>query len=473
MQYDAVIIGSGPNGLAAAITLSRENLKVLVLESGNTIGGGLRSAELTLPGYTHDVCSAVHPLAYSSPFFKSLPLRDHGLEWIIPEVCIAHPLDDGSSVLLFKSLEETTSNLGQDGNKYKNLFSPLIDKWNELLNDILSPLKIPGNLLSFFRFGFNAIQPAKFFAENNFKGPGARALFMGLAGHSFLPLTKILSSAAGIVLGISGHHAGWPLPKGGSQMIASAMASYFESLGGRIVTGFTVKNFTDLPSASVYLFDTGPQQLARIAGDKFPDSYLRQLKKYRYGPGVFKIDWALDSPVPFKSKDCERAGTIHLGNTYDEIIKSEQDVWENKHPEISFVIMAQQSLFDNTRAPQGKHTAWAYCHVPNGSTFDMTERIENQVERFAPGFKDCILARHTINTKEYQDYNPNLIGGDINGGVQDIRQLFTRPALRISPYSTPAKNIYICSASTPPGGGVHGMSGYHAAKSALKKNFNL
>lgn len=473
MQYDAIVIGSGPNGFAAAITLARSNLKVLIVEARETIGGGLRSSPLTLPGFIHDICSAIHPLGAASPFFLTLPLKEHGLEWIHPEACLAHPFEDGSSVLLYKSMEDTISNLGEDGEKYKNIFTSLIDKWEDLSEDILSPLKLPAHPITLTKFGINAVQPAKFFAERNFKGSRARALFMGLAGHSIMPLTKPLTSAIGIVLGILGHHIGWPMPKGGSQMIASSMASYLKSLGGEIITGFYVKDIDELPSAKVYLLDTGPNQLAAIAGERLTSFYLNQLQKYRYGPGIFKVDWALNSAIPFKSKDCLKAGTIHLGNSYEEIVEAEKVIWENKHPEKPFVLMAQQSLFDETRAPDGKHTAWAYCHVPNGSALDMTERIENQVERFAPGFRDCIIGKHTMNSYQYQDYNPNLIGGDITGGVQDIWQLYTRPAIRLSPYSTPADNIFICSASTPPGGGVHGMCGYHAAKSALKKVFKI
>jgi phytoene dehydrogenase-like protein len=472
MKYDAIIVGSGPNGLAAAITLAQNNLKVLVVEANENIGGGLRSAELTLPGYIHDICSAIHPLCFASPFFKTLPLAKFGLEWIQPEACLAHPLDDGSSVLLYKSLDDTVSNLDEDGKKYKKIFSYFINKWESISKDILSPLKIPSNPITLSRFVFHAVQSAKYFAEKKFNGIRARSLFMGLAGHSVLQLNKPLTSAVGIVLGILGHYAGWPFPKGGSKMIASSMASYFISLGGDIKTNFYVRNINDLPLANAYLFDTDPKQLAEIAGKKLPSLYIRQLQKYRLGPGIFKVDWALSSPIPFKSRECLRAGTVHIGNTYKEIINSEQLVWENKHPEKPFVLLAQQSLFDSTRAPEDNHTAWAYCHVPNGSTFDMTERIENQIERFAPGFKDCILAKHTMNTKDYQEYNPNLKGGDITGGVQDIQQIFTRPTFRVSPYSTPTENIYICSASTPPGGGVHGMCGYHAAKAALKKIFN-
>jgi len=473
MNYDAIIIGSGPNGLAAAITLARKNLKVLVIEAKEKIGGGLRSAKLTLPGFIHDVCSAIHPLGAASPFFKSLPLEEHGLKWIYPEACLAHPLDNEPPAILYNSLERTAENLKSDGRRYKKIFQPLVEKWDALAEDILAPLKIPAHLFTLIRFGIHAIQPAKLFAELNFKEERTRALFMGVAGHSVLPLAKPLTSAVGVLLTVLGHKAGWPLPVGGSQSIASAAASYLKSLGGEIQLNFHVKNINELPTAKVYLFDTGPFQLADITGRLLPDSYKKQLRKYRYGPGVFKIDWALNSPIPWKDKECLKAGTIHIGNSYKEIISSEDMVWKNQHPEKPFVLLAQQSLFDSTRAPEEKHTAWAYCHVPNGSTFDMTERIENQIERFAPGFKDCIIDKHIMNTRDYQDYNPNIVGGDVIGGVQDIRQLYTRPALRISPYSTPAKNIYICSASTPPGGGVHGMCGYHAAKSVLKNVFKM
>ncbi len=473
MKYDAIIIGSGPNGLSAAITIAQNNLKVLVVEARETIGGGLRSAELTLPGYIHDICSAIHPMAVASPFLNSLPLEEYGLEWINPEICVAHPLENDDSVYLYRSMEETISNLGIDGKEYQNIFSAFNENFEGLLIDILGPLKIPNNIISLSKFGLYAVLPAKFFAEYKFKNNRTRTLFLGLSGHSVLPLTKILTSAIGLVLGISAHNKGWPIPKGGSQMIASAMASYLISLGGEIKTNFFIKNLNELPLAKVYLFDTNPNQLANIAGKKLSTSYIKKLQKYRYGPGVFKVDWALNSPIPWKSKECLKAGTIHIASSYEEIINSEQMVWENKHPEKPFIIMAQQSLFDTSRSPNGKHTAWGYCHVPNGSIIDMTEKIENQIEKFAPGFKDCILSRHTLNTKAYNQYNPNMVGGDIIGGVQDLRQLYTRPVLRISPYSTPAENIYICSASTPPGGGVHGMCGYHAAKAALKKFFNI
>jgi phytoene dehydrogenase-like protein len=472
-DYDAVVVGSGPNGLAAAITLQQAGLSVLLLEAKDTIGGGLRTGELTLPGFLHDVCSAIHPLAAESPYFKTLPLQHFGLEYIYPPVAAAHPFDDGTAAALTKSVAATAGLLEADGSAYTKLLEPLIKDWPGLAPTLLGPLRWPDNPLAMARFGLNALQPASLLANLRFSGEKARGLWAGMAAHAQLPLTHAASSAIGLVLLAMGHLHGWPLPKGGSQAIAQALADYFRSLGGKIETGFYVKNLAQLPTARTVLLDVTPRQLLQIAGHKLSSVYKWQLQRYQYGMGIFKIDWALAEPIPFKAEACRQAGTVHLGNTLAEITQSEQMTWEGKHPERPFVLLAQQSLFDATRAPAGKHAAWAYCHVPHGSETNMTEAIEKQVERFAPGFRDLILGRHVMNTAQMQAYNPNYIGGDINGGTINISQLFTRPALRLSPYKTSAKGLYICSASTPPGGGVHGMCGYHAARRALKDVFNL
>jgi phytoene dehydrogenase-like protein len=467
-----VVVGSGPNGLAAAILLQQAGLSVLVLEGKDTIGGGLRSAPLTLPGFTHDICSAIHPLAVGSPFFGTLPLQAHGLEYVSPPLPAAHPFDNGTAAVLTRSVEETARLLNRDQKTYLNLLRPLVKDWTALAPDVLGPLHFPRHPFAMARFGLNALAPATLLAKR-FATDQARGLWAGMAAHSIQPLSNLSTSAIGLVLMATGHLGGWPIPKGGSQTIANALASYFVSLGGQIETGTYVRALGQLPSAKAVLLDVTPQQLLQIAGQSFSGLYRWQLQRYRYGMGVFKIDWALDAPIPFQAEACHQAGTVHLGNTLEEIAASEQLTSRGGHPEKPFVLLAQQSLFDDSRAPAGRHTAWAYCHVPNGSVVDMTTAIERQVERFAPGFRDRILARHTMNTSQMQTYNPNYIGGDINGGIIDLGQLFTRPALRASPYRTSAKGIYICSSSTPPGGGVHGMCGFHAARQALKDVFKI
>ena len=467
--YDAIVVGAGPNGLAAAITLARAGRSVLVLEAKDTIGGGSRSMELTLPGFVHDVCSAIHPLGIGSPFFRSLPLEDYGLQWIHSPAPLAHPFDDGTAALLERSIEATSATLGRDAKAYQKLMAPLVAGWDALADAFLGPLRLQSmrHPLVVSRFGLEAILPAEKLAQILFKEERARALFAGMSAHSILPLERSPSAAFGLILGVLGHVVGWPMPLGGSQKIVDALASYLRSLGGEIVTGVEVKSIDALPSARAVLFDVSPRQLLRIAGERLPGRYQRKLQRYRYGPGVFKIDFALDGPVPWKAVECTRAGTVHLGGTLAEIAAAESAVWKGEHPEKPYVLVAQQSLFDPTRAPEGKHTLWTYCHLPNGSTFDMTGRIESQIERFAPGFRDRILARHIANPIDLEHYNANFVGGDINGGVEDLWQLFTRPTMRLVPYSTPAKGIYICSSSTPPGGGVHGMCGYFAAQAAL------
>lgn len=466
---EASIVGSGPNGLAAAITLARAGHTVSVYEANDTIGGGTRSAELTFPGIVHDVCSAVHPLGLASPFFHSVPLADHGMAWVHPPAPLAHPLDDGTAVILERSIDATARALGPDAAAYHRLMYPFVDAWDKLGASILGPpLRLPRHPLALARFGAYALLPARWLAMRLFKEERARALFAGVAAHSFLSLDQPLSASFGLVLGVLGHVVGWPIARGGSQRIADALADYLRSLGGKIITGRRVESMDQLPAARAVLFEVTPRQLLRIAGNRLPAAYRRRLARYRYGPGVFKLDYVLDGPIPWKAGECLRAATVHVGGALVEIAMSERAVNQGEVPERPFVLVAQPSLFDPTRAPHGKHTAWAYCHDPSGSTVDMTARIEAQIERFAPGFRARILARHALSPTALEEHNPNCIGGDISGGVHDFRQLFARPALRFDPYSTPAKGIYLCSASTPPGGGVHGMCGYHAARSALR-----
>lgn len=466
-DFDAVVVGAGPNGLAAAIALQQAGQKVLLLEGKSTIGGGMRTAELTLPGFHHDICSAVHPLAVGSPFFSTLPLDRFGLEYIFPEFPAAHPFDDGTAAFLSASLEQTAAALGKDEQAYIDLIRPVVNNWPSIASDILGPLGIPAHPFKLAAFGMKALAPAITVAKR-FQTAAARGLWAGMAAHSMMPLTNAATSAIALVLMAAGHNKGWPIPKGGSQSIANALGAYFESLGGVIETNHYIHSLDQLPSWKALLLDITPRQLMQIAGYRFSSLYKWQLNRYRYGMGVFKMDWALDGPVPFLADECRRAGTVHIGNTLEEIALSERQAMNGIHAEKPFVLMAQQSLFDKTRAPEGKHTAWAYCHTPHGSRKDLTEIIENQIERFAPGFRSRILARHVMNSEDLQRYNPNYIGGDINGGILDLGQLFTRPALRFSPYRTSAKGIYICSSATPPGGGVHGMCGFHAAQRALK-----
>lgn len=472
-NYDAVIVGSGPNGLAAAITLARAGHKVLVLEAKDSIGGGMRTLELTLPGFKHDMCSSVHPLGLASPFFRSLPLRDYGLEWVYPPAELAHPLDDGSALLIERSIAATAARLECDEKPYRRLMKWLVAHHESILDEFLAPLHLPRHPLTMSGFGLLALQSANGFARRSFRTDGARGMFAGLAAHAIMPLEQPATAAFGLMLGMLAHAVGWPIARGGSAYIAGAMASYLRALGGEIVTNVEVKSPGDLPPADTILFDVTPRQFVRIMGDSLPVRYRKELDYYRYGPGVYKIDYALSEPIPWLAKECLQAGTVHLGGTLGEICQSERDAFTGQDPEVPFTLVVQPTLFDPSRAPAGKHIAWTYCHVPNGSTVDMTERIEQQIERFAPGFRDCILARQGCHAQAMEAYNPNYVGGDINGGVQDLRQLFTRPAVRINPYSTPLKGVYLCSSSTPPGGGVHGMCGYHAAQSALRFLSNI
>jgi phytoene dehydrogenase-like protein len=465
---DAVVVGSGPNGLSAAIVLARAGRRVTVLEGSQTVGGGCRSEELTLPGFVHDTCSTAHALALASPFLSSLPLADHGLELVHPETPLAHPLDDGSAVLLERSVEETADGLGPDTDAYRRLFEPLVRRAPELMHEILGPLRPPRHPLVMARFAPTALRSGVGLARSRFEGERARALLAGCCAHSMLSLRSAASAAFGVVLILSAHRVGWPVARGGSQRLADALASHLRSLGGEIETGRWVESLDQVPGFGATLLDVTPRQLLRLAGSRLPDSYARRLARYRYGPGVFKLDWALDGPIPWTAPEVARAGTVHVGGTLEQIAVSEQAATRGEHSEQPFVLLVQPSLFDDTRAPDGKHTAWAYCHVPHGSTRNMTEAIETQVERFAPGFTELIAGRSSMNAADVGQRNPNYVGGDINGGLQDLRQLFTRPVARPVPYSTPVDGLYICSSSTPPGGGVHGMCGYFAARSALR-----
>jgi len=472
IEYDAIVVGSGPNGLAAAIVLARAGCSVLVVEANAIIGGGARSAELTLPGFVHDLCSAVHPLAAGSPFFKTLPLDRFGLTWIQPEIALAHPLDDGTAACLHRDVDLTAAQLNTDGPAYVRLFKSLSRDWEKLAAEFLQPmLHLPRHPIALARFGIPAVCPAALFAKFLFKYEPARALFAGIAAHSFLPLHAPVSSAFALVLGMAGHAVGWPIPRGGSQAITNSLAAYLRELGGEIATGHRVERLTDLPKSRAVLLDISPWNFLRIAGERLPTWYRRRLRRFRHAPGIFKIDYALNSPIPWKTEACKHAGTIHLGGGLDEIAQAEREVARGKIPDRPFVLVAQQSLFDETRAPHHQHTLWAYCHVPFDCKIDMSTRIESQIERFAPGFRDCILARHSMGAVDLEKSNANLAGGDINGGAANFRQLIARPILSATPYRTPLRGVYLCSASTPPGGGVHGMCGYHAARAALRDLF--
>jgi phytoene dehydrogenase-like protein len=466
---DAVVVGAGPNGLAAAIALARAGRSVRVLEASDTVGGGSRSAELTLPGFVHDVCSAVHPHPLASPFLRELPLADHGLELVHPELPLAHPLDDGTAVVLDRSVEATAASIGgADGEAYRNLLGPLVRDAEKLLPAILGPLRPTRHPVALSRFGLLGLRSAKGLARR-FEGQRAPALVAGNAAHSMLRIDRPPTSAVALVLLLTGHHVGWPVARGGSQAVADALASIARAHGAEIVTGHRVERVDELDDAGAVLFDVTPRQILALAGHRLPARYRRGLERFRYGPGVFKLDWALDGPIPWTAPECARAGTVHVGGTFEEIAASEASVDAGRDAERPYVLLAQPTVCDPSRAPAGKHTAWAYCHVPSGSTRDMTGAIEGQIERFAPGFRERVLARASMHAGEMEAYNPNYVGGDINGGRMDLGQLFTRPVARPSPYTTPDPRMFICSSSTPPGGGVHGMCGYFAAQAVLRR----
>lgn len=469
--WDAVIVGSGPNGLAAAITLAQQGLKVLVIEAADEIGGGLRSAELTLPGFIHDPCATVHALAVNSPFLSTLPLSNYGLRWLYAPYSVAHPLDGGRAITVSRSIEETAAGLGRDAAAYRRLMFPLVRSARRILTDFLGPLPLPPrHWAAALGFAPLALLPAAHLARLAFRTPSARALFAGMAAHAILPLHFAGTAAFGLVLHMLAHTSGFPLAEGGSARLARALGEHLRRLGGEIRTGWQVNALDELPPARITLLDLTPREVLRISGGRLPDHYRRSLSRYRYGPGVFKVDWALDAPIPWKAENARHALTVHLGGSLEEICQAEHAVWQGKNPAIPFVILVQPSLFDASRTPPGKHTAWAYCHVPHASPDDYLTAIEDQIERFAPGFRQRILARHTFSAAQMQAYNPNYVGGDINSGAQTLTQLFTRPVFSLNPYRTPLRGVFLCSASTPPGGGVHGMAGYHAARAALKKH---
>ena len=463
-MYDAIIIGSGPNGLAAAIRLAQQGYQTKVVEGAETPGGGMRTLELTEPGVKHDICSAIHPLGIGSPFFSTLPLDEHGLRWIHPPLSLAHPLASGSVAWLSDSLEETAAQFGADARLYKRLFSPLVDNWQPLIQTIFSYPPLPSQPLIMARFGWYAIRSAQNICKRVLSDPKAATLFAGIAAHSVLPLEKMTSAAIGFVLGAMAHTKGWVFPAGGSQSLANALVSYYKSLGGELETGRWVTDMDELEPAQTYLFDTAPQKLISIAENRLDAKYVRRLKKFKYGAGIFKIDALLSEPVPWQNEACKQAATIHLGGNYDEIAESERKIHQGRENGRPYVLIAQQSLFDPSRTSDNRHTLWAYCHVPHGSTQDMTRAIFDQIERYAPGFRDTVLQTRTHHSLQMEDYNPNYIGGDINGGMQDATQIFTRPVTRLYPYQTSNPEIFLCSSSTPPGGGVHGMCGFNAAK---------
>jgi phytoene dehydrogenase-like protein len=466
MPPTAKIVGAGPNGLAAAIVLAKAGFAVEVREAASVAGGAARSAELTLPGFVHDLGSAVHPLAVTSPFFSTLPLAESGLHWIYPPAALAHPLDDGTAVMLEGDVSDTAGQLGKDAMAYFRLYSPLVTGWDSLRHDLLKPIGWPRHPIAMAHFGLLGLRSARAIADGHFKGARARALFAGLAAHSFLPLESPLSASFGLVLGVTAHAVGWPIPQGGAQSIADALIAYLEKAGGTVTTNAPVLSLRELGRPDLTLLDVTPRQLLSIGGEEIQPTYRRQLERYRYGPGVFKVDWALSQPIPWRANECLRAGTVHLGGTFEEIAASERAPGRGTMGDQPFVLLSQPTLFDPSRAPAGKHVAWAYCHVPNGWPGSALEAIEAQVERFAPGFRECILGRAAFGTKAMHGWNANLVGGDINGGSFSGLQFFLRPTWRR--YATPMKGVYLCSSSTPPGGGVHGMCGYWAAQRALK-----
>jgi phytoene dehydrogenase-like protein len=464
---DAVVVGAGPNGLVAAVTLARAGWRVVVMEAAPTPGGGTRTANLTEPGFLHDVCSAIHPLALASPAFADMSLVEHGVHWIQPAAPLAHPLDGGRAAFMERSIDATADRLGADRSAYHSLYSPLVEHGRAIVDAMLSPLSSPHRPVGLARFGWSAIRSADGLARSHFETDEARALLAGMAGHAMLPLNAAGTGGYGLFMGILGHLVGWPLVEGGSERIADALVAILSEHGGEVVTGTEVTSLAELPPSRALLLDVTPSQFLRIAGDSLPSRYEGALRRFRYGPGVFKLDWALDGPVPWTVPEVARAATVHVGGTIDEIAANEAAVQAGRHAEHPLVILAQPSGFDSSRAPAGKQTLWAYCHVPHGSDVDQTEVIERQIERFAPDFRDRIIARHTIDPTQLEAYNANDVGGDINGGAGDLRQLVTRPVASLHPWKTPLPGVYLCSSSTPPGGGVHGMCGWHAAQAVL------
>jgi phytoene dehydrogenase-like protein len=464
----ACVIGAGPNGLAAAIVLAQAGLQVEVFEAEPQAGGAARTLELTLPGFHHDFGSAVHPMAAGSPFFTALPLHAHGLEWVHSPAALAHPLDDGTAVMLERSLDDAQKELGADGTAWRSLMGPLALRWPDLMRDILRPsIAVPRHPWLLARFGMDALPPANFVARRRFRGERTRALFAGLAAHSFLSLDQPISGSFGMVMGASAHAVGWPIPRGGSQAITNALCGCLQALGGKVHTSTRIEDFRQLPPCDITMCDLTPRQLLDLSGGKFSSGFRNRLNKYRYGPGVFKVDYALHGPIPWKAAECLRAATVHVGGSMQEIAASEAAMARGKISERPFVLVAQPTLFDPRRAPAGKQIAWAYCHVPHGSAFNMLEKLEDQVERFAPGFRDCVLARRIFTPASLQAMDANLVGGDIVGGAMDLRQILFRPTWR--QYATSAKDVYLCSSSTPPGGSVHGMCGHNAAQTALRR----
>jgi phytoene dehydrogenase-like protein len=468
-RLDAVVVGGGPNGLAAAIVLARAGHSVRLIEANDTIGGGCRTAEITLPGFHHDICAAVHPTGVVSPFLRELPLDRFGVEWVRSAAALAHPFDDGSAAVLYRSVDDTAATIAPDGDAWARLTRPFLRQPDAFFQEILRPVRLPRHPFLMARFGAAGLRSCVSLAEARFRGPRARALFAGCAAHSFLAIDAPGSASFGLVLALAGHAVDWPVVRGGSQRLVEAMANYYVSIGGVIDTGRPVSALGDLPPSRVVLFDLMPALVDRIAGGALPLAYRRRLRAYRHGPGVFKIDWALRAPIPWTAPACATAATVHLGSSLEEIAASEDAMSHGRHAERPFVLVAQPSLFDASRAPAGQHTGWAYCHVPHGSTVDMTGAIERQIERFAPGFRDLILARHTMTTAALEAHNRNMIGGDVGGGANDLLQFLFRPIARWNPYSTPNPRLFLCSSATPPGAGVHGMCGYWAAQAALRR----
>ena len=470
-EYDAIVVGAGPNGLAAAATVAHAGRRVLVIEAADTVGGGSRTAALTEPGFVHDVCSAVHPFGIGSPYFRTLPLERLGLQWVHPEIPLAHPLDGGRAGVLHRSLPATADGLGADGSAWARTLGPTVEAWDAISPSIMrSMVSLPRHPLALARFGLVALRSARGLATARFSTSEARGLFAGIAAHAFLPLEHVATAAVGLAMGAAGHAVGWPFAKGGSQAIADALSGYVRERGGEIRTGWAVRSLDDLPPARAVLLDLTPRQIVAVAGERLPARYRRSLERYRYGPAAFKVDYALDGPVPWTAEECRRAGTVHLGGSLDEIADAERAVARGRNPDRPFMLVAQPSVADPSRAPGSAHTLWTYCHVPNGSTVDMTEAMERQLERFAPGFRDRLIARHVMAPADFERYNANDVGGDIAGGANDGLQLFLRPTARLVPYTTPVKGLYVCSAATPPGGGVHGMCGHLAAKVALRRS---